>query len=56
MGAFTLKAGYGTSKVDGAAASTKKLGLGVDYALREILQNPSQGMADVSPVRHTQRP
>lgn len=33
MGAFLIKAGYGESKVSGAKASTKKLGLGVDYML-----------------------
>lgn len=34
MGAATIKAGYGRSKADGAAAATdKKLGIGVDYAL-----------------------
>jgi predicted porin len=33
MGAVTIKAAYGQSKVSGVAADTKKLGLGVDYAL-----------------------
>ncbi|WP_310568055.1 porin [Hydrogenophaga sp.] len=33
MGAFLIKAGYGESKVSGDKASTKKLGLGVDYML-----------------------
>lgn len=33
MGAFLIKAGYGESKVSGSKASTKKLGLGVDYML-----------------------
>lgn len=33
MGAATIKAGYGRSKADGAAATDKKLGIGVDYAL-----------------------
>jgi predicted porin len=33
MGAMTLKAGVGQSKADGSAASVKKTGFGVDYAL-----------------------
>ncbi len=33
MGAFTLKAGVGNSKLENAAASVKKTGFGVDYAL-----------------------
>jgi len=33
MGAFTLKAGVGQSKFENASASTKKTGIGVDYAL-----------------------
>jgi predicted porin len=33
MGAITLKAGVGQSKLENAAASVKKTGVGVDYAL-----------------------
>lgn len=33
VGAFTIKAAMGQSKLDNAAASTKKIGLGADYAL-----------------------
>ncbi len=33
LGAFALKAGFGRSKLEGAQASVKKVGIGLDYAL-----------------------
>ncbi len=33
MGAFVFKVGYGRSKLEGAEASVKKVGVGLDYAL-----------------------